>query len=361
MIQRDERIVVIGAGLAGLRAVERLRRLGYTGALTLIGDEPMPSYDRPPLSKSALADPDAAPVLLRAEADYADLDLDLRRGVAATRLDPATHRVHLDNGNTLDYSRLVIATGSRARSVPGWDGIVNAHVLRTWDDCVRLRHALDGSRHLTVVGAGVLGSEIAATARCLGIEVTLVEPLDAPLVRAAGNTIGRAVADLHRRRGVDVRLGVGVNGFEGPEVINSKGRADQVLLSDGQRIATNNVVVAIGSRANVEWLDGSGLDIADGVICNEFGQTSDPDVFAVGDAAVLHHPGDDRPRRLEHWTSAGDTASLVAANLLTNPEQRKPLVEVPYVWSDFYGVKLQILGIAAEGGELVVLEGDLSE
>lgn len=352
---RPERIVVVGAGLAGLRTAERLRRLGYGGALTVVGDEDRPSYDRPPLSKSALTDLTAPPTPLLADGASAELDLDLRRGVSATALNPPAHQLSLSDGSTLHYDRLVIATGARARRMPGLAAGEHMHVLRTWADLERLRTRLHHSGHLTVIGGGVLGGEIAATARGLSVEVTLIEAAPTLLARAAGQVVGTAVAALHRKHGVDVRLGTGV------ESIGTDEAKVLVRLVDGSEILTDNVVAAIGSTPCTDWLDGSGLAISEGILCDEFGSTSDADVFAVGDVARMPHPGSSEPVRLEHWTSAGDTAALIAANVLADRDGRRPMSEVPYFWSDFYGVKLQGLGIPSVTDTLELLEGDIAQ
>lgn len=353
----EQHVVIIGAGLSGLRTAERLRRLGHTGTITLVGEEPHVAYDRPPLSKSLLVQEQTppAPPTLRAEEKYAELDLDLRLGVRAKALAPSERVVELEDGTHVRYDQLVIATGSRARRVPAWEHHDNVHTLRTFEDCLALRDALRTARHLTVIGAGVLGGEVAASGRALGLQVTLVEALSAPLERVLGAELGASVAQLHRDRGVDVRLGVAV------ERIDGEHSAEGVVLGDGHVVETDVVVVAIGSVAETSWLAGSGVRISDGVVCDEYGAADVPGVHVVGDAAVMVHPGAAAPLRLEHWTSAGDTAAVVAHNLLAAPEERKPLTEVPYFWSDQYDVKIQGLGIPSPEDQIDVVAGDAAE
>lgn len=352
-------VVVVGAGLSGLRTAERLRRLGHTGRLTLVGEEEHAPYDRPPLSKALLQqeEPPEAPVALRAEEKYAELDLELRLGVRATRLTPDERALDLDDGSRLTYDRLVVATGARARRVPAWDHFTNVHTLRTFDDCLSLRTTLQSARHLTVVGAGVLGGEIAASARALGREVTLVEAQPTPLARVLAAELGSAVAQLHRDHGVDVRLGVTVERFEGNDHVH------HVTLSDGTSLETDAVVLALGSVTDTAWLAGSGVATADGVPCDSHGATAVDGVFVVGDAALMLHPGADEPVRLEHWTAATDTAAVVAHNVLADPsapQDRKPLTEVPYFWSDQYDVKVQGLGIPHPDDDVTVVAGDVA-
>ncbi|WP_181311746.1 NAD(P)/FAD-dependent oxidoreductase [Nocardioides campestrisoli] len=349
-------VVIVGAGLSGLRTAERLRRLGHAGPITMVGEELHPAYDRPPLSKSLLLQEETplAPPSLRAAEKYAELDLDLRLGVRASALDPTERVVSLQDGTKVGYDQLVIATGSRARQVPAWQHHDNVHTLRTFEDCLSLRADLRSASHLTVIGAGVLGGEVAAAGRVLGLKVTLVEAQPVPLERVLGVELGGSVAQLHRERGVDVRLGVAVERIEG------EGRAERVVLGDGDVVETDVVVVAVGSVTETSWLDGSGVTTTDGVLCDEYGATDVPRVHVVGDAAVIAHPGAPAPLRLEHWTAAGDTAALVAHNLLAAPEERRPLTEVPYFWSDQYDVKIQGLGIPSPEDRIDVVAGDVA-
>ena len=343
------RVVVAGAGLAGLRTAERLRRLGHTGPITVAGAEEHLPYDRPPLSKSVLAEVTADRPPLRDE-DYAPLDLDLRLGVRATGVDVAGRRLLL-GAEAVEYDRLVIATGVRPRLPALFASWAGVHVLRHWEDCVALRAELAGARSLVVVGAGVLGCEVAATARGLGLDVTLVERLDQPLSPVLGPAIGAHLAGLHRAAGVRVRCGTEVTGLKGD------GRVAGVELADGTVLLADVVVVAVGSVPNTEWLAGSGIAVDDGVVCDRTGRTSVPEVYAAGDVARLPHPWAGGTVRFEHWTGAVDTAQLVAANLLA--EEPKPLAAVPYFWSDQYGLRLQALGLPSPADEFAVVDGSL--
>jgi len=334
------RVVIVGGGLAGLRVADRLRHDGET---VVVGAEPHAPYDRPPLSKALLTqeiEPDTPPFLPSA-------GLEARTGVHASGLDTGNQEVRLDDGTVLGYDHLVIATGLRPRRLfDDWTGV---HVLRTWEDCLALRTGLRAARRVAVVGGGVLGCEIAASARTLGCAVTIIELLDQPLAAVLGAEIGSMVAESHRAQGVDVRCATRVERLEGD------GRVERVVLSDRSTVDTDLVVVAAGAVPNTEWLAGSGLALADGVVCDEFCRTSAENVWAAGDVARLPHG------RLEHWTSATDTATVVARNVLAPPAERVRLTAVPYFWTDQYGARLQCLGVPAADDDLTVVEGSLAE
>ncbi|MET7682587.1 FAD-dependent oxidoreductase [Streptomyces sp. NPDC005423] len=341
-----KRVVIVGASAAGLAAAETLRREGYAGTITLVGDEPHPPYDRPPLSKQVLAaDWEPERVTLRAPADLAARDLDLRLGSAATGLDLAGRTVRLADGTELPYDGLVVATGVRPRRLPG----EGAHVLRTLDDAVALRDRLGPGRRLVVVGAGFLGAEAAAVAWRLGARVTLLEPAPVPLAHAVGVEVGRVLAQAHLDRGVDLRTGVTVG-----EVTD-----EGVRLGDGEEIAADEVLVAIGSLPNTEWLAGSGLTVGDGVVCDEYSEAA-PGVYAAGDVARWHNPLFGVSMRVEHRTNAAEQGMAVARNLL-HPDARKPFAPVPYFWSDQYDMKVQAYGYLRGHDEVAVVDGDLAE
>ncbi|NUS77607.1 MAG: FAD-dependent oxidoreductase, partial [Streptomyces sp.] len=340
------RIVVVGASAAGLAAAETLRREGYEGTLTLVGDEPLAPYDRPPLSKQILSGqwrPDRLP--LRTPADLAALGLDLRLGIAATGLRLAERTVRLADGTALPYDGLVLATGVRPRRLPG----EGAHVLRTLDDALTLRDSLGRGRRLVVVGAGFLGAEAAATARRLGAEVTLLEPAPVPLAHAVGAEVGRMLARVHRDEGVDLRCGAAVT-----EVTE-----DGVLLASGEVVEADEVLVAIGSVPNTAWLDGSGLAVGDGVVCDAYGEAA-RNVYAAGDVARWYNPLFAASMRIEHRTNAAEMGMAVARNLLA-PEARRPFAPVPYFWSDQYDMKVQAYGFLRGHDEVAVVEGALAE
>ena len=340
------RIVVVGASAAGLAAAETLRREGYTGTLTLVGEEPHAPYDRPPLSKQVLAaewEPDR--VALRTPADLTGLDLDLRLGVAATALDLAAQEVWLSDGAQVSYDRLVIATGVRPRRLPG----EGAHVLRTLDDALTLRERLGPGRKLVVVGAGFLGAEAAAVAWRLGADVTLLEPAPVPLAHAVGEQVGQVLAQAHVDNGVKLCTGVSVT-----EVTD-----EGVRLRTGEEIEADEVLVAIGSLPNTEWLADSGLSVADGVVCDEYCEAA-RNVYAAGDVARWYNPLFETSMRIEHRTNAAEQGMAAARNLL-NSEARKAFSPVPYFWSDQYDMKIQAYGYLRGHDEVAVVDGDLAE
>ncbi|MGP4006991.1 NAD(P)/FAD-dependent oxidoreductase [Streptomyces sp. 4N124] len=340
------RIVVVGASAAGLAAAETLRREGYDGTLTLVGDEPLAPYDRPPLSKQILAaEWEPKRLALRTPDALAALDLDLRLGVAATGLEPAARTVELADGSALPYDGLIVATGVRPRRLPG----EGAHVLRTLDDALTLRERLTPGRRLVVVGAGFLGAEAAAVAWRLGCEVTLFEPAPVPLAHAVGMEVGRVLTNAHLERGVKLRCGVTVT-----EVTE-----DGVRLADGSEIEADEVLVAVGSLPNTEWLAGSGLIVGDGVVCNEYCEAA-PNVFAAGDVARWYNPLFGTSMRIEHRTNAAEQGMAAARNLL-HPEAGKPFTPVPYFWSDQYDMKIQAYGYLRGHDEVALVEGDLAE
>jgi NADPH-dependent 2,4-dienoyl-CoA reductase/sulfur reductase-like enzyme len=350
-------IVVVGSSLAGVRAVEALRRQQYGGAVTLVGAElHFPPYDRPPLSKQALAGPaDRLPERLRVEAD---LDVDLALGRRAVALDSATRQVRLDDESVLDYDGLVVATGAFARPLPDTQDRTNVHVLRTFEDATRLRAELAPGRRVAIIGAGVLGCEIAATCRKLDMRVSLIDIFAEPMLRVLGPTYARALAELHRRHGVNLLLGRQVLGLRGePEV-------DGVLLDGDEIVHADLVVVSIGAIPDTDWLQGSGLELADGVLCDEacFAIGSGRTVVAAGDVARWEHPLLRRTIRIEHWTNAASQGQVAAQNLLaalTGAAEPVPYAVLPYYWSDQYGWKLQFIGTI--GDETVLEEGSVEE
>ena len=339
--------MVVGASAAGLAATETLRREGYDGTLTLIGDEPHPPYDRPPLSKQFLTGQwDTEQLALRTGADLEALGLDLRLGVAATRLDPATRSVRLSDGSTVSYDGLVIATGVRPRRLPGKD----AQVLRSLDDALALRDRLGPGRRLVVVGAGFLGAEAAATAARLGTDVTLLEPAPVPLAHVVGAEVGQVLSRVHLERGVELRTGVTV----------SEATGTGVLLADGEVVEGDTVLIAVGSRPNTEWLAGSGLVAEDGVACDAYCEAA-PGIYAAGDVARWYNPLFATSMRIEHRTNAAEQGMAAARNLLAAPEARKPFAPVPYFWSDQYDMRIQAYGHLRGHDEVAVVQGDLTE
>ena len=323
-------VVVVGVGLAGVRTVERLRARGFDGRLVLLGAEFRLPYDRPPLSKEVLRGT-RQESLLCSLADYDRLNADLRCGQRATGVDVSRRVVQLED-NEVRFDVLVIATGARPRRVPGLGG----HVLRTWEDAVALRERLQPGTDLVIVGAGLVGCEVAASARSLDVAVTLVERETGPLVRAVGPVVAQLLADLHRRNGVSLHFGSSATRMSRSEI----------RISDGTTVRADLVLEAVGAAPESGWLEGSGLSVPDGVECDSHGQTSVGGIFAVGDVAnwtgVRH----------EHWTSAVEQADRAAAAILGQPG---PPPEVPYWWSDQYGLKIQALGTPSACDEVVVM------
>lgn len=357
-----EHVVVIGASLAGLRACETLRSEGFTGRITMVGAEAEMPYDRPPLSKKLLAgewEPDR--VRLRKPEAFAELDLDLRLGAAATGLDTEARCAHLADGTTIEYEGLVIATGAAVRRLPGQPDLDGVCELRTMADALDLRARLSRGEtpvRVVVIGAGFIGLEVAATARQLGCDVTVLEGAPAPLMRGLGAEMGTAVAAVHGRHGVDVRCGVQVAGFEGDGT-----RVTGVRLGDGSVVAADVVVVGIGVAPATDWLAGSGLTIADGIVCDTTLSTGVPGVYAAGDVARWHNtlfdPHDDAVMRVEHWTNAAEQGAAAARNLLltTRGEPAQPYAAVPFFWSDQFESRIQFVGRVHGGDEVHVFAG----
>lgn len=352
MTAHPPRVVVIGASLAGLRAAQAVRGAGHEGALVLVGDEPHLPYTRPPLSKQLLAgeqthDDCAFPGV---EA----LDAQWRLGAAAVALDRDAKTITLDDGATVAYDRLIVATGCRARTWPGApDGV---RTLRGVDDALALRAALDaragGSGHIAIVGAGFVGCEVAATARQAGVAVTLIDVAPQPMV-PLGPELGARCAALHRAHGVDLRLGTAVAGVD----------AGGVDLEGGARVAADIVLVALGAQPNTDWLTGSGLalDARGGLVCDAtLTSVSDPDVLAAGDVVSWPHPlADGATVRVEHWTTAAEHGGVAGRNALADdPAERTAHVHPPYFWSDQYDRKIQAVGFPALGTRLAIVEED---
>jgi len=349
-----ERIAIVGASLGGLRTAQGLRGRGkFEGTITLIGAEPHYPYDRPPLSKQLLAGEWGPEKTLLDPPDRVDgLGLDLRLGVRAESLDLEAREIALSDGEPVGFDSLIIATGATPRRLPNTPDLVGIHTLRTIDDSMRIRAELANGPKVAVVGAGFIGAEVAAVARSAGLEVTLLEALPAPLAQSAGVEVGEALASLHRDRGVDVRCNALVAGFEGTE------RVERVVLADGSTIDADLVVVGIGVAPETGWLEGSGLELRDGVVCDET-LAAAPGVYALGDVCRWYNPVFEEEMRVEHWTNVVHQSRQVARNLLAEPGAARPFASVPYIWSDQYDLSIQSLGHAKADDEVEVLHGSL--
>lgn len=351
--------LIVGAGLGGLRAAESLRASGFAGPITVIGDEPDLPYNRPPLSKEALvAGVDMSTLEFRRKASVADVAWEL--GTAVASADLPTRTVTLADGRILEFDGLVIATGIRSRRlpIPGPGGV--RLTLRTAADAGRLRALLAPGMQLLILGAGFIGCEVAATARRLGVEVTVVAADEEPMVRPLGTELASAMRRRHEDHGVRFHLGGTVDAFSGTSAIQA------ATLSDGSVIPTNLVVEAVGSVPNVEWLEGNGLDLSDGVLVDSAMQvaTEAAPVVAVGD--IARHPNalfGSTPRRVEHWaipTETGRRAGRTLAALMAGGEpDRSPFAVVPNFWSDQYDHTIQSFGMPGLATDARLVDGDL--
>ncbi|MCH0566214.1 MULTISPECIES: NAD(P)/FAD-dependent oxidoreductase [unclassified Streptomyces] len=347
-------VAVVGASLAGLSAARSLRKQGYGGRLIIMGDELHRPYDRPPLSKEFLAGT-VEEADLALETDGEDLQAEWLLGTRATGLDRTARAVRLADGRDVRADGVVVATGAAARTLPGSDGLAGVHVLRTLDDARALRDELLGGGRLVVIGGGFIGAEVASTARDLGLDVTVVEAAATPLVGPLGEAMGSLVSALHADHGVRLLCGVGVKGLSGET------RVDAVLLEDGRSIPADTVVVGVGARPCVEWLEGSGVELDNGVKCGADGRTSLAGVVAVGDCASWYDPRAGGHRRVEHWTGARERPDAAIATLLAGGAVEPGVPRPPYFWSDQYGVKIQFVGHATGADSVTIEEGSADD
>lgn len=350
-------IAVVGASTAGVAAAGALRAAGFDGRLVVFGDEPHEPYDRPPLTKQFLAGDWQQDRLTLPGAKDTSLDVEWQLGSPAVALRAETRELTLGDGSTFAADGIVLACGASARRLSGTEAMGGVHALRSFDDAVELRAELEADPdRVVVVGAGFIGSEVAATCRRRNVAVTLVEPLEVPLARVLGTEVGAVFAELHRDEGVDVRLGVGVDRLEA----GADGRVGRVHLSDGTSVDASVVVVGIGVTPNTAWLDGSGLTIDDGVVCDAT-TTAAPGIVAAGDVARWPNPVfDGELMRIEHWDHAFDQAEHAAKALLAGPGA-EAYASVPWFWSDQYDRKVQLAGRVRADDEVVIVEGSLAE
>jgi 3-phenylpropionate/trans-cinnamate dioxygenase ferredoxin reductase subunit len=337
--------VIAGGGLAGAKGAEALRDQGFDGDIVLIAEEPNRPYERPPLSKDYLlgkAERDS--VFVHSESWYAEHNVDLRLGVAVLAIDRAAHEVQLSDGSSVQYDKLLLATGSRPRQLPGAEG---ALYLRRLEDADRIKTVLARSSRLVVIGAGWIGLEVTAAAREAGLAVTVLEAAELPLLAAIGPEVAKVFADLHTAHGVDLRFGVKV------EQVNATG----VRLADGTTIDADAVLVGIGATPNVELAKNAGLDVDNGVLVDSALRTSDPDIFAVGDIASEAHPLLHRRIRVEHWANALNQPAVAATGMLGGDASYD---ELPYFYTDQYDLGMEYVGDIT-GYDRVVFRGDVAK
>ena len=345
-------IVIVGANVGGVRAADALRQAGFDGRLVLVGAEPDLPYERPPLSKEYLqTDLAEERFAIHPAAYYDQQSIDLRLGRRAVSLDPHTTTVALDDGERLQYDRLLIATGATPRrldNVPGAD-LAGVLYLRDLADARRLRSELATARHVVVVGTGFIGAEVAASCRRVGAEVVALEAAPVPLGRALGDVVGQLYAEIHRDRGVDLRTNETVTGFHGHQ------RVEQVVTASGATINCDLVVIGVGVVPAVDWLVDSGIALDNGVVVDDLCRTSIRGVYAAGDVANWWHPTNRERLRVEHFDNAQFQGVAAARSMLGLGE---PYAPVPYFWSDQYELNLQYVGHAS-GSDDVVLRGSV--
>ena len=348
----DRTFVVVGGGLAGAKAVEQLRELGFEGRLVLFAGETHLPYERPPLSKDYLKTGEKLDdAFVHDQQWYADHDVDVRTGTRVASIDRAAKAVVTEAGDRVEYDRLLLATGSSPRmlTLPGstLEGVLS---LRTIEDSDAIRDALQPGRRVVLIGGGWIGLEVAAAARERGAHVTVLESLALPLVRVLGPTIAQVFADLHREHEVDLRTEVTVEAIEGDSAVTG------VRLASGEVVPADTVIVGIGAAPNVELAQEAGLDVDNGITCDAVGRTSDWDVFAVGDVANVEHPFLGRRVRVEHWANALNQPQVVAPAML---DEDGPDPELPYFYTDQYDLGMEYTGLADPNDDVVV-RGELS-
>ncbi|NKY30828.1 NAD(P)/FAD-dependent oxidoreductase [Nocardia gamkensis] len=353
----DRRFVIVGGGLAAAKLAETLRAKDFDGTVTLIGAEEHLPYERPPLSKEHLAGKKSLPEFTVVPAQwYRDHHVEVRLGTTVTGLDPAAKTITLPDDSTLPYDKLALATGSTPRTlpVPGADA-PNVYTLRTIEDSDTLIELFGSARRIVIIGAGWIGLEVAAAARSAGVEVTVVERADLPLLAVLGPEMAQVFADLHRANGVDFRFGAQVDAITTEEAIATD-VANGVRLADGSTIEADAILVAVGARPNVDLAADGGLAVDDGVLVDERLATSDPDIVAVGDIAAQQHPVLDRRIRVEHWANALNQPAVAAATMLG---EQAAYDRLPYFFTDQYDLGMEYTGFAAPGEYArVVVRGD---
>jgi 3-phenylpropionate/trans-cinnamate dioxygenase ferredoxin reductase component len=347
-----EKIVIVGGGLAGAKTAEALRTRGFTGEITLFAAESELPYERPPLSKGYLGDADTFDkAVVHPRSWYGDQRIDLRLGTRVTAIDPARHEVRTAAGDTTHYDKLMLATGSTARTLPlpraDAQGVLT---LRTRADADAVRETFGAGKRLVIIGGGWIGLEVAATARAADTQVTVLEAAELPLLAVLGARLGQIFADLHRQHGVDLRLGAHVTGIE-----TQDGVAVGVSLADGGIVAADAVLIGVGAAPDVELAKAAGLAVDNGVLVDACLRTSDPDIYAAGDIAAHDHPVLRRRIRVEHWATALNQPAAAAASMLG---ERTEFTDLPYFFSDQYDLGMEYVGHPSRQ-DRVVTRGDL--
>jgi 3-phenylpropionate/trans-cinnamate dioxygenase ferredoxin reductase component len=351
----DASYVIVGASLGGAKAAETLRAEGFDGPLVMIGSENELPYERPPLSKAYLlgkAERDS--IFVHPRAWYEDAHIDLRLDTTVTGIDRAAHQVAVSDGRRVGYDKLLLTTGSSPRelAVPGrdLDGVLH---LRTVGDSERIKAAIAGASRVVVIGAGWIGLEVTAAAREAGVEATVVETAELPLLGVLGREVAQVFAELHQQHGVDLRFGAAV-----AEITGSGGRVSGVRLADGSQVAAEAVIVAIGITPNVQLAEAAGLDVANGVTVDAALRSSDPDVYAAGDVASAYNPFLGRHIRVEHWANALNQPQAAAKAMLG---QAVSYDRLPYFFTDQYDLGMEYSGYVEPGGySEVVFRGDVT-
>jgi 3-phenylpropionate/trans-cinnamate dioxygenase ferredoxin reductase subunit len=349
----DKTVVIIGASLAGAKAAEGARAAGFDGRVVLVGDEHEFPYERPPLSKAVLRGEAAAETArVHDENFYATHDIELWTGRTVEALDPDTRRIRLDGDEQLSFTSAVVATGAAPRrlDIPG-SGLDGVHYLRSVGDSSRLRDAIGAADRVAVIGAGWIGSEVAASARQMGTEVILIDPAPTPLNRVLGDEIGDMFRRLHADHGVQLRLGTGVAELRGT------GTVEQVVLSDGDVQAADVVVVGVGVAPRVDLAVAAGLKVENGIVVDEYLQSSTAGVYAAGDVASAWHPHFGRHVRVEHWSNALNQGLTAGANAAGGNER---YTRLPYFFSDQYDLGMEYVGYS-DPSDAVVVRGSLAD
>ena len=350
---QNESFLIVGAGIAGGTAAETLRKQGFDGEIHLIGAEPHRPYDRPPLSKEFLSGAkEQEKLYFKTQDFYTEQSIELHLGAEALALDTSSNTVTLSNGDALHYDKLLLATGSQVKRlpIPGAD-LDGVHYLRNIEDSKAIAQSMSGAGRAVIVGAGFIGSEVAAVCKAAGLEVTVLEIQSQPMAHILGAEMGAIYANLHTNRGIDLRLSEGISEIRG------QCRAEQVITDKGHAIDCDLVVIGVGISPDTSLAEAAGVDVEGGILIDENCRTSNPDIFAAGDVANWFHPGLGHRLRVEHWDNALNQGAAAAKSMLGNPEVYAPVL---YFWSDQYDLNIQYLGHAAEWDEIAV-RGNPSE